>query len=156
VQESRLDTIDETSELTPQEERFLDAHVVMGMDLTRAGKLAGISRPRVLIKEPRIAAALAQRMEHVQQRAMVTREDIIMGIKEAVEQARVLGDPRTAIYGWVELNRMLGYDQPTKIRMELSGDAAEMMHQIRLMSDAELLKHASMPALEAEFYEVQK
>jgi hypothetical protein len=156
VQESRLDTIDETSELTPQEERFLDAHVVMGMNLTRAGKLAGVDRPHALIKEPRIAAALQARMDHIQQRAAITREDIIMGIKDAVEQARVLGDPRTAIYGWTELHRMLGYDQPQRLKVELSDDAATMLHQMRLMTDAELLRHATIPALEAEFYEVKK
>lgn len=161
MQASRLDNFEDAEdfgELTSQEERFLNAHVVMGMNLTRAAKLAGITNPHGLVKTPRVAYELARLQSELQNRAGITREEIIAGIKRAVEQAEALGDPRTSIYGWVELNRMLGYDLPTKVKVEMGDDVTNMLYQLRQMDTLELLRLSGKAddTIDAEFYTVVK
>jgi hypothetical protein len=128
--------------LTPEEDKFVHAHVIMGLSLAKAAKLSGFSNPYQVSERPRVAAAIARMRDQLRLRSRTSREDVIDGIKDAIEQAKLLGDPRAQITGWVELNRILGYDIPKKLEIAVTGNAANTQHQLRQMGDAELLQLA--------------
>ena len=70
----------------------------------------------------------------------IRREDVINGVLDAIDRARLEGEPNTEIQGWKEVAKLMGYYAPEVLKVQLTDDQARWQKQFEGMSDEELLK----------------
>lgn len=118
-----------------------------GLTAATAARRAGYKHPAQAAwnveSNPRVQEALREELDHYRQAAQVEREEVIAGIKDAINMAKLVADPNAMIKGWTELAKMLGYYAPEVKRVELSVPAERQRHQLETMSDNDLLEIAS-------------
>jgi hypothetical protein len=129
--------------LTEQERAFVEAFG-LGLNMTQAATRAGYAHPHTraneLMKKPAIQAAIAEQRVRFEELADVSRKDVVEGIRESIDMARLLSDPQTMIVGWRELAKICGYYEPTKHKIEMTVNGSVRLEQLASMSDAELAK----------------
>ncbi len=69
-----------------------------------------------------------------------TRAAVLEGFQEAIELARLRGDPSAMIAGWREIAKMHGYYAPERKQVRLSIDARVQRAELQQMTDAELFE----------------
>lgn len=131
--------------LTLKQMRFVDQYLVDGNGAAAAeragyGKVgARAAAHRLLTTNHDVQAAIAARQTLDSQALQIVRQDAIKGLLEAVEQARVLGDPGAMIAGWSAIGKMLGFYAPGICRIAaLLKDDGGKSRRFEAMSDAEL------------------
>jgi len=128
---------------------------VLGMSQARAAELAGVASFQSVLKRPDVIDAREKLRAAVRQRADITKDDVIAGIKKAVDQADLLADPMAQIAGWREIAKMLGYDAPREVKITVSADISTRRRQIAQLDDEELIELLGADdVIDAEFYEV--
>lgn len=141
--------------LTEQEQMFVYQREVIGLSVNRAAEVAGVSAPYALMKKPHIIAAMDQTRLAIRGRTNFTREDIVAGLHEAVEQAKLLGDPMAQIAGWREMSKLLGYDKQVNVNLHLTGSVEQVQKQLAGMSMEQLLEQAGdTNVMDGDFYRV--
>lgn len=95
---------------------------------------------------PKIQAAIARNLAINAQQAQLTRQDIIDGIKKAIDDAVMLADPQAQIAGWKELGKLCGLYAPEVKELHLSMTASKMQGRLAQMSEDELLELAASTA----------
>jgi phage terminase small subunit len=89
-------------------------------------------------------------------RVDITREDVIAGLKDAVEQAVILADPTAQIAGWREIAKILGYDKTPNVNVHIQGTLDQVRKQFQGMSMEQLMAEAGMQGvIDADFYKVE-
>lgn len=143
--------------LTPQEERFLHNMEVLGIPQVRAAELAGVANPTQTLQKPAVAERRLQMRDAVRSRVNITKDDVIVGLKEAIDHAKLTDEPMAQIAGWREISKMLGYDAPKQVNIVLSGDVKQVRKQISALTDAELIESlGAQDVIDADFYEVKR
>lgn len=84
----------------------------------------------------------------------LSREDVLKGMMEAVDQAKLIADPMTQIAGWREIAKICGFYAPEVKRIEIGDSAKAYIQRMEQLDDAELLKLVNSEIIEAEFTEV--
>lgn len=97
------------------------------------------------LRKPAVQAALAERQGEAARQADITREQVIAGIRAAIAEARLIGDPMAQIRGWSEIAKMLGYYAPETKRVELSTESARRRAELEMLGDEELLALVGEP-----------
>lgn len=143
-------------ELSEQELLFLYNVEVVGLPVQRAGELAGVKSPYYLLKKPHMVAAQQKFREAVRGSVDFTRDDVAFGFKEAIDQAKVLGDPMAQIAGWREIAKLKGYDKQPTININLNGSIEDFKKQLQSMPTEKLMELAGVQVLDGDFYRVQK
>lgn len=132
--------------LTEQQLEFVK-HRARGVTATTAARRAHYKHPKqiasVVEMNPRVQEALKLEMEQYRIQAATTRDEVVAGIKDAINQAKLIADPSAQIKGWTELARMLGYYAPEVKKVELSISADKQRQRLEVLSDEELLEVAS-------------
>ena len=143
--------------LSEKQAAYVDARGA-GIDkqdcLTLAGYKGGPSSATELEKMPSIKEALSAEYRKNQILLGFTREDVLQGMKTAVDQAVLLSDPTSQIAGWREIGKIIGCYAPEVKKIELSGRGRVLLTQLEQMDDAELLRLADSDVLEGEFSQV--
>lgn len=86
-----------------------------------------------------------------------SKEDSTRGILDAIDRARILGEPITEIAGWKEINVMYGHNAPAKIDIHTHATIEVLQKQIRQVPTSELVKQLGAGnVVDGEFYEVEK
>lgn len=148
--------IDElTPDLSPQEQMFLYQLEVIGLPVLRAAEVAGVSSPYSVLKKPHIVSGREQYRRAVQGRTDFSREDIVAGMKAAIEQATILGDPMSQIAGWREIAKLKGYDKQPNVNINLTGTIDQVTRQLKALSTEQLAELAGGQVLDADFYQVR-
>lgn len=99
------------------------------------------SRPYV---QDMIAAERAQTaLDH-----KITRKNVLDGLKEAVDMARMLSEPMVMIAGWREIGKMCGFYEAVKVKVDLTSGGATLTTKLMTMTDEDLLRLATGQALE--------
>jgi phage terminase small subunit len=143
--------------LTPQEEKFLHHLEVLGVPQTRAAELSGISNPATVLQRPDVAIRRQQMRDAVRARVQITKDDVISGLKEAIDHAKLTDEPMAQIAGWREIAKMLGYDAPKQVNVTITGDVKQVRKQISTLTDAELLESlGAEDVIDADFYEIKR
>lgn len=144
------------SALDKQEQDLLQHVEVYGMNPHRAGQLLNIINPHDVLKRPHVIAARESIRRTLQSKTRITKEDVIEGIKTAIDQGFTLGDPQSQVRGWVEIAKLLNMYEPQKIDIRLSGTIKELRSEMASLSEEELLALAGPEAdvIDADFYTV--
>ena len=146
-----------TSPLTPKQEAFVNAKCA-GLNDLAAAKQAGYSSAEGSahqLKDSRpVQTALMEARGALMQVTNLRRQDIVNGVLEAIDRARMLGEPATEIRGWTELAKMLGFYAPEVKKIEITGHAGRIRQKFEALSDEELLEIASQPLIEGDFHVV--
>jgi Terminase small subunit len=62
-----------------------------------------------LLRNPKVAEAIRARRGETERRLEMDRQKVLQRLQEAIEMARMKGDPGAMIRGWVEIAKMCGY-----------------------------------------------
>ena len=147
---------DLATDLSEAETLFLYHVEVVGLPVTRAADICGIKSPHYLLKKPHMLAARQKFKEAIRGDIDFTREDVIFGFKQAVDQAHMLGDPMAQIAGWREIAKIKGYDKQPNITFNVHGTIEEFKKQLQSMTTDHLLELAGGDVLDGDFYRVRE
>lgn len=129
--------------LTPKQARFVDEYLV-DLNGTAAAERAGYGIPgaRVaahrLLTNANVRAVLKARQAQDAKRLGIEREGAIQGLLEAIEMAKVKGDPAGMISGWKAISQMLGFSVPQAVRQTVSVAGSDIAARLEAMTDSEL------------------
>jgi hypothetical protein len=147
--------------LTEKQRQFVVNIVEHGMTKSAACRAAGysLSSPAVSTQtfdNPKIQKAIAIKRAEYAKASQMTRQKVIDGFSEAIEMAKVQGDPIVMVAGWREIGKMCGFYEPAKTKLEVTVNGQIALEKIQTLSDAELLALAEeggngLPALEGQF-----
>ena len=152
-------TGDPTLGLTEKQKKFLDG-LVRGMPQSTAARNAGYENPRVeavrQLKKPKIRDALQFLHHKYEKSTQMTRKKVMDGMLEAIEMAKVQGDPGVMVSGWREIGRMCGYYAAEKKIIDVNITAKRAVDKLEMLTDAELLEmiENDSEAIEGEYSEV--
>lgn len=72
--------------------------------------------------------------------AQVSKVEVMNGLKDAIDMAKLMSEPATMIAGWREIGKLCGYYESKKIDLNVSVNGTVMLDRMNKMSDAELIK----------------
>ena len=140
--------------LTQQEAELVYNLEVLGLPLKKACEMAGVGI--WLANKPHIVQAREQTKREIRGSTAITKEDVVFGVKDAIDRARIIAEPSTEIRGWEVISKLLGYDAPTKVDINLRESIHVVQQQVRGLSDGELVKLLGAgDVIDGEFYEDQ-
>lgn len=141
--------------LDEAEQQLLYNVEVLGLSIRRAGAMAGVADPNKVLQRTDVAAAREKLRSALKERVNITREDVVAGLKGAVDQAVIYGDTMAQIAGWREIAKILGYDKTPNVNVHIQGTLDQVQRQMRGMTVDELLKASGQTDLvDADFYRV--
>lgn len=128
--------------LSAQQLEFV-REIAKGSPVSVATLRAGYSHDTTgfqMIKVPAVAAAIAREKAKFEADAQMDRKQVMEGLKEAIDMARLQAEPMSMIAGWREIGKMCGYYAPveTKLKIDVTGNVT--MTRLTQMSDADLLE----------------
>ena len=128
--------------ITPQEERML-FNVISGMPLRMAAREAGyefksVDGAKRIMKRPHCKKRLAELKATAAARAKISQDDVLEGFKEAISDAKLLGDPTAQISGWREVAKMLGFYAPDVKKVEISVTERKARAELAELSEDDL------------------
>lgn len=149
--------------LTGPEFKYLQA-LEMGLPPTTAIKHTeskyGLKQFLELARQNVVFIREEERIVELQREELsITREKIQAMVMDAVDMAKVIGDPNAIIRAAAELNKMCGFYAPETKIIELGAGAREMRNVLESMDDNELLKlleRDDSDIIDIEFEEVQE
>jgi DNA-binding CsgD family transcriptional regulator len=83
------------------------------------------------------------------------RADMIAGMMEAIDVARLAADPGSMIRGWSEIGKALGFYAPEKVEVTLNINQRNIQSKFEVMSDDQLLAIAEGRVYEGECSTIQ-
>lgn len=104
---------------------------------TAAVKLGDTSHS--LAKAESVKLALESARRWLTDATQIRRLDVVEGIIDGIEMARMQGDSGNVIKGWGEVGKILGHYAPEKKILELSVTDQRLRSKFESMSDEELL-----------------
>ena len=132
--------------LTERQDAFVDG-ILKGKDRNVAARDAGYvdkddgrALPSVAEKQVNIQRALREARDELSSAAQISRADVIDGIMEGINMARLAADPATMIKGWTEVGKILGHYAPEVKKIEVTDNQKRLQSKFTAMTDEELLK----------------
>ena len=120
-----------------------------GMNNFAAAKATGYVNPN-----PSQIASIRQQLtvarNWLASTTQISRLNVIEGIIDGIEMARMQGDSGNVIKGWTEVGKILGHYAPEVKRVELSVDQAATLSKLSALSDEELLRLSQQEVIEGE------
>jgi hypothetical protein len=126
---------------------------VRGVGTTEIAKELGLSGKQSvdnIIQQPNVQGALEKEYQRFRRAADIERQDIVDGMIEAIEMARMLSDPQAMLAGWRELAKVCGLYAPEVRRIELTVGAKRAKTKYETLSDEELFALAHGRVIEGE------
>jgi hypothetical protein len=145
--------VEENPNLTEKQVAYIENRA-FGMNKQDSAVVAGYSdaakEAHRLEQLPAISEALAAERARNARMAGVSRQDVIDGMKEAIEQAKLLAEPMAQIAGWREIAKMLGFYAPEVKEFRLTGSQEAKVKEMQRLTDDELLRLAEGEVIEGE------
>ena len=136
--------------------RALVENIAMGMTQAAALEAAGLSvkkntgGPESVFRRPYVQDMIAAARARTAEENQITRAVVLDGLKEAIDLARINGDPAVMVAGWREIGKMCGFYEAVKVKVDVSGNAVAFSAKLMQMSDEELLRLAGGETIEGE------
>lgn len=152
--------IDENKPLTQMQKDFVKAWA-SGESILSASQRAGYADAGTyayrMVRMPNILALYNAEKRAYEEASGMTRKKVMDGLLEAVDMAKLAGEPASMVAGWKTIGQMCGYFEPVKHRVEVSVNGSITLDRMNRLSDAELLRlitqnveSAAIPLLEGE------
>jgi len=130
--------------LTEQQRLFVQFWAE-GDSLPNAYQRAGYSTEQVsyayrMTKMPNILKQYNLVKEEFRKAAQMTREEVMLGLKDAIDMAKLMSEPATMIAGYREIGKLCGYYEPKKVDINVNVNGSVAIERMNKMTDAELLK----------------
>jgi hypothetical protein len=129
--------------LTEKQELLVELQA-RGASQTAAGKAVYGANGAIVatntMKDPRVTAALANARNANALNLGLTRDDVLQGMMDAIDQAKLVCDPAAQIVGWREIAKVCGFYAPEVKKIELTGAARRVIDRLQQLSDRELLE----------------
>lgn len=158
-QEIRTILLDPLQMLDPRERIFAE-HVANGARQVVAARAAGFKQPEKLayrvLKRPHVAKAVKYLADENRKAAQMDRKKVMAGFLDAIEIAKLQGDPGVMVAGWREVGRMCGLYEPEKKTLDVNITAKRMISKLETMTTEELFELADEAddAIDGEFQEL--
>lgn len=111
-----------------------------------------------MAKRPLVAQYMQDKRNELSDALQIRRADVVEGIKDAIEMARISADPMAMIRGWSEIAKILGLNAPEVKKLEISVGARNTLTKYASLSDEELIAivegRAPAPAIDGEYTDV--
>ena len=134
--------IDVDKPLTEKQKAFVQSWA-KGNSISRACLDAGFADDGLgyrLVRMPNILALKAQLSAKYEATAGMDRKQVMDGLKEAIEMAKLMSEPASMIQGWKTIGQMCGYFAPVEHRVKVDVTGNVTMQTLSALSDAELLE----------------
>lgn len=139
------------SYLTNEEAQFVYNVEVLGLPTKKAADLAGLSYKVAL--QPHIVQAREATKREIRGNVALTKEDVVFGVQDAIGRAKILAEPATEIRGWEVISKMLGFDAPARIDINMRESITVVQQQMRSTPTDELVKMLGAGnVIDADFY----
>lgn len=70
---------------------------------------------------------------------MMTKKRVMEGFLEAVDMAKMKGDPFVMISGWREIAKMCGYYEAVKVKVDVNVNHSNYQQKLQTLTDTQLL-----------------
>ena len=136
--------LDDTGKLSVRQEKFVEHYSLCG-NAAEAARLAGYSARSAkvqacrLTNDNRVIAEIAKRRRAYQQELQITKDDVVVGLLNAIQLAKEQQNPSAMISGFSQVAKLCGFYEPDVSRIEISDESLRLRHQFAAMSDDELL-----------------
>lgn len=142
-----------------ERERLYVLSRAQGMGHNVAMRAAGYSEKStkaesVFMSRPAIRRALEEEQAKYRDQCRFKRDDVLNGLAEAIDQAKIQADAMGQIAGWREIAKICGFYAPETKKIELGGSAQRLLSRFEQLSDQELLEIAQGEVIEGEFTDV--
>jgi hypothetical protein len=143
---------DPTTELTEKQAAYVELRAT-GADMQNAVKTAygpgmNTTDAKDLEKIPKITQALVNERAKNAYMLGLTRDKVLQGFIDAIDQAKLLADPVAQIAGWREVAKVCGFYAPEVKKVELTGTAKRVIDRMQQLTDQELLEIAAADDIE--------
>lgn len=130
--------------LNPQERAYVEARL-LGMTPYQSADRAGFAMPEqawpVQERKPKIRAMLDMGFAEAKERFQVSRDEVVEGIREGIEIAKLTDDAGNVIRGWSEIARICGLVAPQQTQVKVDVTTQTLLpSQYQELSDADLLR----------------
>jgi hypothetical protein len=143
-------TSDPNKPLTMKQQLYVDAIANQGLSKRAALRVAGYRKegdhsgapsadPE---KSANVKAAIMKLKKANESSVMMTKKRVMEGFLEAIEMAKIKGDPFVMISGWREVAKMCGYYEPIKHKIEIDAKGQIIVQKLQTLTDAQLLQLA--------------
>lgn len=127
--------------LTPQQREFAML-VAKGESVNSAAArvYANATMGYEAMKVPAVQKAIAVEKAKFEAAAEMDRKQVMEGLKDAIDMAKLMSEPSSMIQGWKVIAQMCGYMAPveTKLKIDVTGNIT--MQRLTQLTDAELLE----------------
>jgi len=136
---------------TAKQEAIADG-ILSGMSAAQASRVAGYSPTNgIAAKSSIVQNILDEARANLRRASNIKKADVVLGVLDAIDRARLAGEPNTEINGWKEVAKLLGHYAPEVKRIDLTLTQGRIKSKFEQMSDEELFELASRNVLEGEF-----
>lgn len=125
------------SVLTEKQAEFIDAKM-LGLSTYAAGEAANANGASMMASKNVVAEIEAARA-YITDLTTLKRLDVIQGIMESIDMARMMSDPSVMIKGWTEVAKILGHYAPEVKQINISHNQGKIRAKYEALSDEELL-----------------
>ena len=131
--------------LTAKQARFVSEYLVDGNGAASAIRAGYSERSAKAIAaenltKPDLQRAIQARQAADATRLSIQREDVLNGLVEAAETAKLQCDPAGMVAAWKQVGHLMGYYSPERIKVDVNLAGSLEMGRLNQLSDAELLK----------------
>ena len=130
------------SKLNEAQSEFINSKM-MGLNDAAAAAAAEVTSANAMMRSEKVQAELARARSEISDLTTLRRLDVIEGIMDAINMARIMADPQAMIKGWTEIAKILGHYAPEVKRIELTTGQARIRNQLEGLSDEELFHLAN-------------
>ena len=122
---------------------FVTAFMKTG-NASEAARIAGYNPGSAskMMRAEEIQEALQEARGQLESATTITRMDVLELFMEAIAMARTMADPANMISGADKIAKMMGYYEPQKIQVEMTGNHAALQAKIKQLSDEDLYEMA--------------
>lgn len=117
------------------------------MASVKAGYADGGTYAYRMIHQPNILALYNEEKAAYERDSGMNRKRVIDGFLEAVDMAKMLGEPSTMVAGWREIAKMVGYYEPVRVQHTVTHEGKLQVEKLDRMTDAELMELIQQQAL---------
>lgn len=142
------------SKVTEAQQTFIDAKM-LGVNDQQAALAAGRPNASGFTNSVTVREQLAAARRWLTDTTQIKRLDVIEGVIDGIEIARMQGDAGNVIKGWTEVGKILGHYAPEVKKIELTMNQGRLKSKFEALSDEELLAIAEGSVIDGEATHVE-